>query len=174
MGELPQARLAFEKSQLATLYSNSSQNQIALTKEKLSLDESPQEGISEYFYSGVAYFGPVKIWIAVLLVILPLLYGWKVRWKKKLWITCGVLVLIPLTLALWVQFKTNALIVLEPIAIYDGPSNVFFTDRKVEAGKKLLITWRDNWGSIIHPPSSRGWIKKPTEQQATFLWGNNQ
>lgn len=171
MGQLPEARWAFEKSQQATLYSSSAQTQINQTLTSLGIDESPQEGFPQFFFAGVAFLGPIKIWISILFFTIPLLYLWKISWKKHWSIVCALLTLLPVSLGLWVQFKTTAVVVLEPVVIFDGPSQVFITDRNAEAGKKLLIVWSGNWGQVVHPVSSQGWVQKASSPQMSRLWG---
>jgi hypothetical protein len=81
------------------------------------------------------------------------------------------MLLVPMVSVTWLQLNITAFVALRPVPVFDGPSQVFNTDRVAEAGKKLLINWKGDWGEVVYPASSRGWVKKSSSQQMARLWG---
>lgn len=171
LGNLPQARLAFEKSKLKTIYSSATAHQLELMNEVL-----PPEGSNESWYdhvnSALINLGPTKVWLLALMLILP--FVWLIKAselsRKMITVTLG-LCTFPLWFALWFQLSTSAFVLQTPQNVYDGPSKIFQSGKVLPAGLRVMARESNDWWFIIFPPAGVGWLPKHEALRSGELWG---
>ena len=166
----PEARYAFEKAWLKTIYSSSARRNIELIETKLP-DGVQKNSWQDYGNSLLLNLGPLKLWILVLILILPLVWLIKKQLSRNFQIFTGVLILAPFLFAVWFQVSTGAFVALKEIELYDGPSQIFRTGRLINPGMKVLVREQDDWWYVVYPPAATGWVSKAQAKTAGELWG---
>ncbi len=169
MGQLPEARVAYEKARLHTLYSDSLERQVKVLEERLEIP-SPS---SSYDATAQAMWGagPLKIWIGCLLLASLAAFAAfhaSTRLARALW---GCSVALPLLIALWFQSSTSAVVVDRQIEAFSGPSAVFHGGAIIPAGSKVWLWDAGGWWRVVGPGWARGWLTKDQLSSAFWLWG---
>lgn len=166
----PEARLAFEKASLQTIYSSSLKKNMEFLEEKIP-DGGQNSTWADYGNSILLNLGPSKVWILSLMLVLPLVWLVKTHMSRTFLIFSSVLGLIPILFSLWFQLETGAFVARSQLELYDGPSQIFRTNRLISPGMKVLVRERDNWWYVVYPPATTGWISKDNAKSVGELWG---
>ena len=170
LGRYPEARLALERAQLKTLYSLATQEKLTVVEEKLSAQEL-NDSWTDYANGALAYLGPMKLWLLVLILVLPFVWMFRLQVSKRFMIVTCSLIALPLVFVAWFQFSSASFVALAPQELYDGPSKIFRTGRSLAAGTKVLVREREGWWFVVYPPSAQGWVVKGDARSVGALWG---
>ncbi len=172
-GKYPEARFALEKSRHLTLYSEATEQQLAIVTKQLQVEEPSSLSLGPRLLNEVILLGPMKLWIIALVSLIAAVLLLKKQWHAK-WKLCALCVgALPALVVFYLQLTTVGFVTLKPIQIYEGPSRLFATGHALPVGAKLVGRIEDNWIKIYSQDSQVFWLQiSDVTSNAGQLWGN--
>lgn len=158
LNQLPEARLHLIKAQNIGLISPNNQN-LELVEEKLEIPrlEKPLS-VSDYVFK--TSFLAAEGWLTTLSLIFLILGI--ISCRKSASVKKVSLFFIATITPLAFNFMINLIpreIILKPIMLKEGPSQIFMDRGEIPAGVMLITREREGWREILFPSRFNGWVK---------------
>ncbi len=158
LGNWPMARYHFLAAEERGLVSESLSNNRAIAEEKLETQklERPLDAGDYLVRAGLFAAQGVLTFLGLLLLIAGLLQAR--RKTLRTFSACLGLAVALLGLNYWIG-QWHRAVVVEPQAIFEGPSTIFATRGEVLPGVLVVTRPREDWLEIIYPSRFEGWIR---------------